>query len=445
MSTTAILNVRLIDPASETDAPGGVVFNTEGKIVDAGPHIKKPPLDVSEVIDGEGHVLAPGVIDLRVKTGEPGAEHKETLFTAAHAASAGGVTSFVVMPDTDPVIDTVALVSFIKAQADRKSSTQRRPVKANIYPAGGLTMGLEGNQMTEIGLMQEAGAKLFTNGEQAIPDAGVMARAMKYAAALDAVVMSRPDEHNLTKGAIMNACSYAGQLGLSGAPPLAELIALERDLALAEMTGVRLLVDQISTARSLEAVERARTRGVKAFCAVSACHIYFNDGDIGDYLTYCKVFPPFRSEDDRRALVDGLARGAIDAVVSAHDPQPPEDKRLPLAEAAYGAAGLETLVPAMLSLVHNEQISLLDAFAPLTNRPADLLGLPQGRLAKDAPADMILIDLNKPWNCKREDLRSRSQNSPFDGRLLQGQVLRTILGGKTVFNRKAEMAAINMV
>ncbi len=200
------------------------------------------------------------------------------------------------------------------------------------------------------------------------------------------------------------------------------------------MTGASLLIDQISTARSLSAINNARDRGVNVSCTVSAMHLFFNELDVGDYLTYCKVFPPFRAEEDRQAMIDGLESGSIDAVVSAHDPQPPEDKRLPLPEAAYGAVGLETLVPALLSLVHDERLDLLTALRPLTSGPADILGLPQGRLAKGAPADLMIINMSKPWECRREDLQSRSQNSPFDGRRLQGQVNKTIVGGRTVYD-----------
>ncbi len=435
MTRTAIYNARLVDPASGTDCQGGLIFSSDGVIIESGAHLFQAPSNVELAIDAQGHVLAPGVIDLRVKTGEPGNENKETLATASAAAAAGGITSFLVMPDTTPVIDTVALVDFINRRARDTAKSAR------VYAAGGLTVGLKGERMTEIGLMLEAGARLFSNGEQAVEDIGLLRRAMQYAAGFNAIVMSRPDIHSLTRGSMMNSSAFASRLGLKGAPPLAELMAVERDLILAEMTGVRLLVDQISTARALEAVERARDRGVKVWCTVSANNLYFNEMDVGDYLTYCKVFPPFRSEEDRLAMIDGVARGSIDAVVSAHDPQPPEDKRLPLPEATFGAAGLETLISALISLVQDERLSLIDALRPLTSAPADILGVPQGRLAAGAPADMILVDIGAPWECVREDLRSRSQNSPFDGRRLQGRVVRTFLNGLTVFDRKAEMLA----
>ncbi len=423
---TVIYNARVIDPASGLDEKGGVLIEN-GVIADVGASIAKTTAgDVK--IDAKGKVLAPGLIDLRVKTGEPGAENKETLETASDAAAAGGVTTFVVMPDTDPVIDTVALVDFIQQRAEGVA-------KVKVHPSGGLTLGLNGAKMSEIGLIHEAGAVFFSNGDMPVEDAGVLRRAMSYAASFDALVASRPDTPSLSKNTVMNAGAFAARLGLRGAPVEAEWIALARDLMLAETTGVRLLVDCISTGRSLEAIERARKNGVKVSCSVAAYSLFFNELDIGDYLTYCKVQPPFRKEEDRMALIDGLKRGVIDAVVSAHDPQPTEDKRLPIADAAYGAVGLETLLPALLSLAVREEIPLATVLKPVTSGPADLLGLPQGRLARGAPADLVLFDAAAPWACDRDDLSSRSKNSPFDGRKLEGKVLRTWVNGATVFER----------
>jgi dihydroorotase len=423
---TVIYNARVIDPASGRDEKGGVLIEN-GVIADVGSGIAKTTAgDVK--IDAKGKVLAPGLIDLRVKTGEPGAENKETLATAGDAAAAGGVTTFVVMPDTDPVIDSVALVDFITRRAESVA-------KVKVLPTGGLTIGLNGAKMSEIGLIREAGAAFFTNGDMPVEDAGVLRRAMTYAASFDALVASRPDTPALSKNTVMNAGAFAARLGLRGTPLEAEWIALERDLMLAETTGVRLLADCISTARSLAAVERARKAGVKVACSVASYSLFFNELDVGDYLTYCKVQPPFRGEADRMALIDGLRRGAIDAVVSAHDPQPTEDKRLPIAEAAFGAVGLETLLPALLSIALREEIPLAIALKPVTSGPADLLGLPQGRLAKGAPADLVLFDHAAPWACDRDDLSSRSKNSPFDGRKLEGKVLRTWVNGATVFER----------
>ena len=428
---TILFNACLVDPATGREVEGGIVFEN-GVILDVGPQIGRETEKrngVNLVRDCGGKVLAPGLIDLRVKTGEPGAENKETLATASEAAAAGGVTTFVVMPDTDPVIDSVALVDFIKRRADGVA-------RVKVHPSSGLTVGLKGKKMAELGMIAEAGAVFFTNGDQPVEDAGLMRRAMQYASGFNALIATRPDTPALSRGAVMTAGAFAARLGLRGSPPEAEWIALERDLMLAETTGARLLVDCISTGRSLKAVERAKAAGVKVACSVAAYSLFFNELDVGDYLTYCKVQPPFRPEADRLALVEGLARGAIDAVVSAHDPQPAEDKRLPIAEASYGAIGLETLLPALMRLVADNQVTLAQALKPVTSGPADLLGLKQGRLAPGAPADLVLFDPNAPWLCDRDLLLSRSKNSPFDGRRLEGKVLQTWVDGRTVFERK---------
>lgn len=430
MTTLRIHNARLLDPATGLDTAGGILIE-DGVIADVGKDVGEGKAD--ESINASGKCLAPGLIDLRVKTGEPGAENKETLETASEAAAAGGVTSMVVMPDTDPVIDTVALVDFLNRRA-------RDTAKVKVYPAAGLTLGLEGQRMSEIGLILEAGAVMFSNGDQAVADAGLLRRALQYATNFDALIACRPDTHALTRNTIMNAGAFAARLGLKGAPPEAEWIAVERDLLLAETTGARILIDTLSTARSLAAVTRARKSGIRAACTVAAYSLYFNEVDVGDYLTYCKVFPPFRSEDDRKALLEGVERGEIDAIVSHHDPQPPENKRLPIEDATYGAAGVETLLPALTSLVASEQLSMMAALKPVTSGPADLLGLPQGRLAKGAPADLVLFDAAYAWHCDRDDLRSRSKNSPFDGRNLEGRVLRTWVDGETVYDRAKENA-----
>ncbi|GGB61330.1 dihydroorotase [Henriciella pelagia] len=420
---TLIKNARLACPASGLDESGSL-FLEDGIIAAIG--------DVSEqadeTVDAGGLIAAPGLIDLRVKTGEPGAEQKETLATASRAAVAGGVTSMVVMPDTDPVIDDVALVQFI-------ANRGRETAKTRIYPAGALTKGLKGEAMAEIAMMSGSGAVFFTNGDLPVENASVLRRTMGYAASCKAIVSSRPNEHSLGVNGVMNAGAQAARMGLSGLPREAEWIGLGRDLLLAEATGCTLLVDQVSTGRSMEMIREARRRGVRLHVSVAAHHLFFNELDVGDYLTYCKVNPPFRREEDRQALIDALVAGEIDAVVSAHDPQPPEEKRLPFGEAAFGAAGLETALSALLALVQDERIGLLDALRPVTASPADIIGVPQGRLAVGAPADIILFDPNKPWLCEREDLRSRSLNSPFDGRRMVGRVNRTIIAGETVFER----------
>ncbi len=424
---TLIHNARLLDPASDLDTPGGVLIEGD-TIADIGPHLDASSVTAIETIDANQNCLAPGLIDLRVKTGEPGEEQRETLATASRAAVAGGVTSMVVMPDTNPVIDDIALVQFILNQG-RETALNR------VYPAGALTRGLKGEAMAEIGLMAEAGAVFFTNGDIPLDDAAIQRRTLSYAASQSALVASRPDVRALRGSGVMNAGALAARMGLKGIPADAELIGLTRDLILAESTGATLLVDQISTAKGIAALSEAKARGIKAYGTVAAHHLFFNELDVGDYLTYCKTNPPFRAEDDRLALIAALAAGEIDAIVSAHDPQPPEDKRLPFSEASFGAAGLETTLSVLLNLVQDGVLSLLDALAPVTSRPAGILGLPQGRISKGSPADIILFDPDKPWLCDRENLLSRSTNSPFDGRRMVGRALQTWVAGESVFKR----------
>jgi len=420
---TLFHNARLIDPASGHDGPGAVLVEN-GLIADWG-----EALAVSgntATVDCNGLVLAPGLIDLRVKTGEPGEESRETLETASRAAMAGGITSMVVMPDTSPVVDDVALLEFIQRRGGDAGG-------ARVMAAGALTQALKGEAMAEIGLMGEAGAVFFTDVDRPVRDAGVLKRAMSYAAARGAVVFSRPDTEDLSGRGVMNAGVEAARKGLSGMPHEAEWIGAARDIFLAEATGVRLVIDLASTGRTLELVSEARARGADVHATVAAFSLHFNEVDVGDYLTYCKTRPPFRQEAERLACIEAVARGEVAAVVSAHDPQPPEAKRLPFGEAEFGAAGLETLLATMTGLVADGHMDLITALRPLTSGPADLLGLPQGRLAEGAPADLTLIDVQKPWLCAREDLVSRSLNSPYDGRRLTGRAVRTVVGGRTVF------------
>ncbi|MEM7768546.1 MAG: dihydroorotase [Pseudomonadota bacterium] len=430
-SALTITNARLLDPASGRDEIGAIHLE-DGRIAAIGADAAPKPTSSRETFDAGGLCLAPGLVDLRVKTGEPGEEHRETVATASAAALAGGVTTIVLMPDTQPVIDDVALVKYLHAPNPDPHAT---PVTTRIEVAGALTLGLEGEAMAEIGLMREAGAALFTNGDEPVTNPTVLKRTMAYAASQDVLVACRPDTRQLRGSGVMNAGAFAARLGLSGIPSEAEWIGAARDLMLAEVTGCRLLLDQVSTPRTLDLLADAKARGLPVYTTVAAHHLYFNEGDVGDYLTYCKVNPPFRTESDRLALIEAVKSGLIDAVVSAHDPQPPETKRLPIAEASFGAAGLETSLAALLSLVHAGHLSLLEALRPLTSGPADLIGKPQGRLAPGAPADLVLFDPAAPWKCTREALRSRSTNSPFDGRLLQGRVERTLLAGHTAFQR----------
>jgi dihydroorotase len=426
---TAFVNARLVDPETRYDGPGCVVV-AEGMIADVQ---KKPKLDTGSpgmrVVDCAGAVLAPGLIDLRVKTGEPGAEPKETLKSASRAAAAGGVTSIVVQPDTLPPVDEPAMVDFVLRRA-------RDIELVHVYPAGAATRGLKGERMAEIGLMAEAGAVYFTDVDRPIVNSKVLRRVLSYAGAFNALVAHRPADPWLSEGACATEGEFAARMGLPSAPAAAERIMLERDLALVELTGARFLVDQVSTADSLERLAGRREKGLEVAASCSINHLSFNELDIGDYRTFCRLDPPLRSEADRQALIEALGSGLIDVVVSAHAPAPAEDKRLPFSEAAPGAVGLETLLPALLKLHHEAGLKLVDILRAVTLAPAQLLGLPAGRLSPGAPADLVLVDIGAPVLIDADRLVSKSKNSPFDGRRLQGQVLMTMVDGRVVFQAR---------
>ena len=422
----AFQNARLVDPESRYDGQGSLIVS-DGVIADVakGRDFKDLSPDI-RVIDCNGALLAPGLIDLRVKTGEPGAEPKETLKSAAQAAAAGGVTSMVVQPDTDPAIDDPAMVDFILRRA-------RDIELVKVYPAGAATKGLKGQHLAEIGLMRDAGSVYITDADHSIVDSRVFRRILAYAKAFGMIVAHRPADPWLTGDAGATEGDFAARLGIPAVPTAAETIMLERDLALAELTGARLLVDQITCAASLDALRRAKARGVKVHASVSINHLSFNELDIGDYRTFAKLDPPLRNEADRQALIDALAEGLIDVVVSAHAPAPAEDKRLPYAEAAPGSVGLETLLPALLAFHHDDRIPLVDLIRAVTLAPAQLLNLQAGRIAPGAPADLVLCDMGAPVIVDADKLRSKSKNSAFDGRRLQGQVLMTLVDGRTVY------------
>ncbi len=421
----ALVNARLLDPASGYDGPGCVVV-AEGVLaaVQRAPALDAPSPDLL-VHDCAGLVLAPGLIDIRVKTGEPGAEPKETLKSASRAAAAGGVTTMVVQPDTDPAIDEPSVVDFILRRA-------RDIELVHVHPAGAATQALDGRRMAEIGLMAEAGALYFTDADRPIVDSKIFRRVLAYAKGFGRPVAHRPAEPHLTAGAVATEGALASWLGLPAAPALAERVMLERDVALAELTGAHLIVDQITTADALETLARARARGVQVTATASINHLCFNEVDIGDYRTFFRLDPPLRRESDRQALIDAVASGLVQVVTCAHTPAPAEDKRLPFSEAAPGAVGLETLLPALLSLHHEGGVGLLELLGAVTARPAALLGLPAGRLARGAPADLVLFDPDAPRVIDADTLLSKSKNSPFDGRRLQGEVELTLVDGRIV-------------
>lgn len=423
---TLVENARLIDPESGLDGHGGVLFDASG-ILDVGPHLSsRAAPSAADVIDAGGLVAMPGLIDLRVTIGEPGAEHKETLKSAGRSAAAGGVTTMVVQPTTDPVIDDASLVDFIRRRAPERT-------KVHVLTAAALTRGLGGKELSELGLLSEAGAAYFSHGDDSLTDSRLLRRALAYATAFDALIALRPQDPWLSANTVANESELALRLGLSGQPGAAEHITLERDLALAELTGARVLIDMISSAGSLEPLRRAKAKGVNASVSVSVHHLTLNELELVGYRTFAKLTPPLRSEEDRLAMVAALNEGLIDVIVSGHDPRPAEDKRLPFAEAASGAAALETLLPGALNLYHSGAAPLMTVLRALTCNPANVLRLPQGRLARGAPADLILVDLDKPLRFDADRMQSKCKNSPFDGKLLQGVVKRTIVSGETIF------------
>ncbi|HSA81068.1 MAG TPA: dihydroorotase [Geminicoccaceae bacterium] len=421
---TAFLNARLLDPAGGLDAPGGLLVE-DGRIAEFGPGLHDAP-EGAEVVDCDGACLAPGLVDMRVRFGEPGAEHKETFASGGRAAAAGGVTSLACLPDTDPPIDDPAMVEFVARRARRLKGTK-------VYPYGAITKSCEGQQLAEMGLLMEAGAVGFTDGHRALADSLVMRRALDYVGVLGGRLIQHPEDPALARGGVMNEGEVATRLGLAGIPAVAEVIMVERDLRLVELTGTPYHVGHVSTAAAIEAVRRAKARGLPVTAEAAPHHFALNELEVEGYRTFAKVSPPLRAEADRRAVIAGLADGTIDAIASDHCPQDQDSKRLPFAQAEFGAVGLETLLPIALQLVHDGALDLLELLAKLTVRPAELLGLEAGRLRKGAPADLLLFDLEAPARIREEGLRSLSKNTAFEGRLVQGKVLRTLVDGRTIY------------
>lgn len=419
-------NARLIDPASGLDDSGSLLIK-DGKIADYGADLFSDGIPEGlPQVDCNGRVLCPGLVDMRVFIGEPGSEHKETLRSASEAAAAGGITCIVMQPNTDPVIDEVPLVEYIKRQARDKALVR-------IHPMAALTRGLRGREMAEIGLLAEADAVAFTDGNRAVADAQLMRRCLSYASALGVLLCQYPEEPNLRGTGVMNAGEVAMRLGLSGIPKQAETIIIERDIRLVEMTGGRYHASVISTRDSIKAIVRAKKAGLPVTAAAAPHNFGLNETAIGEYRTFAKTAPPLRSEEDRAYLVNAIADGDIDVICSCHEPQDPESKRLPFELAAIGGIGLETMLPLALEMYHNSRIDLIDLIGMMTYRPADLLGLHYGRIGKGRPADLLIFDPSVPWRIEEKNFRSKSKNSPFDGRPVQGKPWRTIVAGETVF------------
>ncbi|WP_375264666.1 dihydroorotase [Planktotalea sp.] len=430
---TRFINARLIDPETGTDTLGelsvssGLISSNSAQPGDTEANrFRRETSGDETVVDCMGKCLAPGIIDIGVKVCEPGERHKESYRSAGLAAAAGGVTTMVTRPDTSPAIDSPEVLEFARRRANEAA-----PV--NVLVMAALTKGREGREMTEIGFLQDAGAVAFTDCDHVVRDTKVYSRALTYARSLGALVIAHIQEPTLSDGAAVTSGKFASLRGLPGVSPMAERMGLDRDIALIEMTGARYHVDQITTARALPALERAKANGLDITAGVSIHHLTLNELDVADYRTFFKVKPPLRSEDDRLAVIEALATGMIDVISSMHTPQDEESKRLPFEEAASGAVAMETLLPAAMRLIHNEHMDLPTLWRALSLAPAKRLGLSSGRLSVGAPADLVLFDPDAPFIMDRFKLHSKSKNTPFDGARMQGKVIATYVAGQPVF------------
>ena len=415
---------RLLDPESGLDAPGDLLV--EGDRIAA---VGKVEASDAEIVDCVGLCLAPGLVDMRVQLREPGTEHMESIESGGQAAAAGGVTTMVALPNTEPPVDDIAVVEFIARRA--------REVKlAKVHTYAAATKGLRGRELTEMGLLAANGALGFTDGVKAVADALVMRRILAYARSFDLLVIQHPEEPSLAQAGEVSEGEIATRLGLPAVTPMAEVIMLERDLRLVEITGARYHAAHVSTAAGIEAIRKAKAMGLPVTCDTAPPYFALNETAIGDYRTFAKLSPPLRSEGDRQAVIAGLGDGTIDAIASDHAPWDQDSKRLPFSSAACGIVGLETLLPLSLELYHNRRLGLIDVLRLVTLAPARILGLDVGRLAPGAPADLVLFDLDAAWQIDTEAFRSKSKNAPFDGRPVQGRVRRTVVDGRTIFDRQ---------
>jgi dihydroorotase len=421
-----LANARVIDPSRDFDGIGDVLI-ADGMIRDSRRGIGAAGVpEGTDIVNCAGKIVAPGLIDTRAFVGEPGASHRETFASASQAAATGGITTIICQPDTSPAIDNSATVDFVLRRA-------RDTAIVNIHPMAALTKGLRGEEMTEIGLLKAAGAVAFTDGDKSVTNAQVMRRALTYARDFDALIVHHTEDPNLVGEGVMNEGEFAARLGLAGIPSAAEAVMLERDMRLVALTRGRYHAASLSCVDSLEILKRARDAGLAVSASVSINHVTLNENDIGPYRTFLKLSPPLRTEDDRLALVAAVASGLIDVIMSDHNPQDVEVKRLPFAEAASGAIGLQTMLPAALRLIHNGEMDFKTLIRAMSTRPAEILGLPGGSLRAGSPADVIVIDPDTPWVLDPADLKSQCKNTPFDEARFSGRVVRTIVGGRTVY------------
>ena len=423
MNRLIFRRARLLDPASGLDTTGDLLVEGE-RLAAVGGDLST--VGDADTVMAEGLCLAPGLVDMRVQLREPGAEHMESIESGGRAAAAGGVTTMVALPNTDPPVDDVSVVEFLARRA-----REVRLAKVHTYAAA--TKGLAGRELTEMGLLAANGALGFTDGVKAVADALIMRRVLAYARSFDLLVLQHPEEPSLARVGEVNEGEIATRLGLAGITPMAELIMVERDLRLVEITGARYHAAHVSTAASVEAIRHAKAQGLPVTCDTAPPYFVLNETAIGDYRTFAKLSPPLRSEWDRRAVIEGLRDGTIDAIASDHAPWDQDSKRLPFSSAAYGIVGLETLLALSLELYHNRHLDMIELIRLLTVNPAGILRLRVGRLAVGAPADLVLFDPDHPWKICPDEFRSKSKNAPFDDRPVRGRVRLTIVDGRTIF------------
>lgn len=424
------INARLMDPASKLDAKGGLLTIGDS-IADFGAHLTKDKMPAdAEIVDCKGHLLVPGLLDIQVHFREPGQEYKETIATGSKSAAAGGIAHVACMPNTKPVIDNAAVVAFVQKRA-------RETSYVNVHTYAAITKGQKGEEITEMGLLKEAGVVGFTDDGLPVMNAGVMRKALAYARELGLPVAQHAEDLNLSCGSCMNEGKVSAALGVGGAPNAAEAVMVERDIILAELTGGQYHVLHISTAEAIDAVRRAKKKGLKVTAEAAPHHFTLTDEAVMEYRTFSKMNPPLRAEKDRLAIIDALKDGTIDAIATDHAPHDEESKRVPLASAAYGIVGLETMLPLSLGLYHKKIMPLADVIAAMTYKPADIIHIPAGRFRKGARADLTLIDLDLEWTLDPRQFASKSQNSPFEDWPVKGRAIRTVIGGDTVYELKA--------
>ena len=423
----AYINAKILDPEKSKEYLGDIIIEKE-KIIDVGPNIhkKEKSKNYTNIYDCKNLFISPGLLDIRVSLGEPGSEHKESIKSGSKAAFAGGITTVVCLPNTDPIIDNVAVAQFIQRRAKEVS-------KINLYTYASLTKNFDGINLCEMGLLTKAGVKGFTDATKSIENSAVLKRALEYSKAFDSLIIQFPEDKNLANDGVMNEGETSTRLGLSGISSIAEVITIERDLRLVEATNAKYHVSCVSTAESVKVIRNAKKKGLKITCDTSPQYFTLNEMAVEDYRTFAKVSPPLRSEKDRVAIVNGLKDGTIDAIQSDHAPQDEDNKRLPFNHAEKGIIGLETLLPLSLELYHNKSLSLVDVIKKLTKNPADILNLDHGTLSKGAKADLLIFDPNKPFVVDVKKFKSKSKNSPFDKKPSQGKVIKTICSGEVSY------------